>query len=190
MLHFASAVSTALAVYYRHQLHASRQMQKYCSLVVVASIRSFRFVWLCMCVCVCVSLWCSLVFEWHSQQKEEGGEWDCVCSISCLWSWRQRLTPCYGISFCVSLLIWGFAASRTAPPANQLCNIHLVQRCCCAAAGCQPLLLIAPVSHVEARGSKRKKKAERVSGEFVRQAQHRNNCLKQHDRRLISSDCG
>lgn len=94
-------------------------------------------------------------------------------------------TPCYRISFCVSLLIWCFSASRTPPPANQLCNIHQEQRCCCATAGCQPLPLIAPVFHVEARGGKRKKKAERVCGGFVRQARH---SLKQLDRRLISSD--
>lgn len=40
--------------------------------------------------------------EWPCQQKGEGNEWDFVCSISCLWCPRQTLTPCYGISFCVS----------------------------------------------------------------------------------------
>lgn len=126
-------------------------MLKYCLLLLPAS--DVLGLSGCMPVCVCVCL-CSPVSEWHCQLKEQGNDWDFVCRISRLWSPR----PSYGISFCASLLIWFFSASRTAPPANELHNIHLVQHCCCGAAGCQPLPLIAPVSHVEARGGKRKKK--------------------------------
>lgn len=41
-------------------------------------------------------------------------------------------------------------------------NIHLAQRCCFGAAGCQALLLIVPASCAEARASKRKEKKKAV----------------------------
>lgn len=101
-----------------------------------------------------------------------------------------RLTPCYGISFSLSLLMWFSSAGRTAPPANQLCNIHLAQRCCCGAAGCQPLPLIAPVSHVEARGGKRKKKESEYVVNLSDKLDTETIGRKKHGRRLISLDCG
>lgn len=89
-----------------------------------------------------------------------------------------------------SFLIWFSSAGRTAPPANERCNIHLAQLCCCGAAGCQPLPLIAPVSHVEARGGKRKKKESEYVVNLSDKLDTETIGRKKHGRRLISLDCG